>query len=98
VLTPEAGEAVIEALAKAARKIKVDPDVAVREMLFKSVIAFTLTGDEEKNSSSPLSGISSPKQSASTQSSGKTSQSSAPATSGEDSGLNSSASDSPAPE
>jgi len=98
VLTPEAGEAVIEALAKAARKIKVDPDVAVREMLFKSVIAFTLTGDEEKNSSSPLSGISSLKQSASTQSSGKTSQSSAPATSGEDSGLNSSASDSPAPE
>lgn len=98
ILTPEAGEAVIEALAKAARAADVDADVAVQELLFKSVIAFTLTGDEEKNSSSPRSGISNRKSSANKASSGTEQRSSAPATSGEDSGLSSSDSGNPAPE
>jgi hypothetical protein len=93
ILTPETGEAVIEALAKAARAADLDPDVAVQELLFKSVIAFTLTGDEEKNSSSPLSGISSPKQSASKASSGNEPKSNDPAISEETDGLRSSDSD-----
>jgi len=96
IVTAESAEAAIEALAKAARAAGVDADVAVQELLFKSVIAFTLTGDEEKNSSSPLSGISSPKQSASKASSGKASKSDGPAISEETDGLNSSDSDSPA--
>lgn len=98
ILTPETGEAVIEALAKAARAADFDSDVAVQELLFKSVIAFTLTGDEEKNSSSPRSGISSPKQSASKASSGNAPQLSDPETSEKVSGSSSSDSGSPAPE
>lgn len=98
IVTADAAEAVIEALAKAARAAGVDGEVAVRELLFKAVIAFTLTGDEEKNSSSPRSGISSPKSSASNASSGTEPKSSAPAISEETDGLNSSDSGSPAQE
>ncbi len=98
VVTADAAEAVIEALAKAARAAGTDADVAVQELLFKSVIAFTLTGDEEKNSSSPRSGISSPKQSANTASAGKESTSIDHAISEETDGSKSSDSGNPASE
>jgi hypothetical protein len=97
-VTADAAEAVIEALAKAARAAGTDADVAVQELLFKSVIAFTLTGDEEKNSSSPRSGISSPKQSASKASAGRESTSTDHAISEETDGSKSSDSGSPASE
>jgi hypothetical protein len=101
VLTPEAGEAVIEALAKAARAADVSADQAVGELLLQATISLTITGDEEKNSSSPRSGISSQSQSATVQSNGDEteaapSSSSAPEISDQDAGLNSSDCDSPA--
>jgi hypothetical protein len=96
ILTGDCAEAVIEALAKAARAAGLDGETAVGELLLKSVIALTLTGDEEKNSSSPRSGISSPKSSAKAQSNGKDEQSTDPVTLEKDTGSNSSDSDNPA--
>lgn len=101
-LTAECGEAVIEALAKAARAAGVNADTAVVQFLQKATIALILTGDEEKNSSSPLSGSTPPEQSASIQSTGTETETSLPSpsidlpTSEKDHGSNSSASDSPA--
>jgi len=102
-LTAESAEEVIEALAKAARAAGCDAEIAVQELLFKSVLAFTLTGDEEKNSSSPRSGISNPKSSASKTSNGAATEetpspSKDPATSEETAGSISSDSGSPASE
>lgn len=100
VLTREAVEAVFEGLIEAATKAGVDPDLALAQLSLKAALTFNLTGDEEKNSSSPLSGSSDLKQSASTQSTGPQvesipSPSSDPVTSEEDHGLSSSASDNP---
>lgn len=101
ILTPDAAEAVIEAVAKAARAADVSADQAVAELLLQATISLTITGDEEKNSSSPRSGISSQSQSASIQSNGgeteaAPSSSSDLATSGEDTGSKSLDCDSPA--
>jgi len=98
IITPESAEQIIEALAKEARSLSVDSEVAVSQLLLKAMLSFALSEDEEKNSSSPLSGISSPEQSAKEQSSGKTAKSNVPAISDETDGLNSSDSGNPAQE
>lgn len=94
VLTPACGEAVLTALAAEAKRLGVDPGTAQSELLSKAALCFTLTEDEEKNSSSPPSGSTSPKRSATKQSSGPqaetASSSSAPATSETDTGSGSS--------
>jgi hypothetical protein len=100
VLTEESVEAVYEALGAFAAEHGVPVDVAVAEVEVQAFMAFRITGDEEKNSSSPRSGSSAPKSSASKQSSGRQttparSASSAPATSEAENGSSSSASDSP---
>ena len=91
ILTFESVESVIEALAKAARDAGVNPDAAVGELQGKAMMSYTLTGDEEKNSSSPRSDTTSPAQSPNKASTGHqknpASESSDPVTSGEDTGL-----------
>lgn len=81
----------LDALRDEAKRLGVDPDMAEAQLQTKAMLQFTLTEDEEKNSSSPLSDTTSPEQSAKTQSSGKTdsasSPSSDPVTSDEATGL-----------
>jgi hypothetical protein len=103
VLTPETVEAVYGALAAAATDLGVDPELAIGQLELQAFMSYRLTGDEEKNSSSPRSGSSSPKLSASNPSSGlpeipEESSSNDPATSEPDNGSSSSASGSPASE
>jgi hypothetical protein len=103
VLTEESVEAVYDALGAFAAAHGVSVDVAVAEVEVQAFMAFRITGDEEKNSSSPRSGSSAPKSSASKPSSGlpaipAPSASSDPVTSEAENGLNSSASDNPASE
>ena len=100
VLTEESVEAVYDALGEFAAAHGVSAEVAVAEIEVQAFMSFRLTGDEEKNSSSPRSGSSAPKSSASKPSSGRPatptpSASSDPVTSEADNGLNSSASDNP---
>ena len=93
MLTFESVENVIEALAKAARDAGVNPEAAVGELQGRAMMSYALTGDEEKNSSSPRSDITSPAQSPTKQSTGPQtaasdkSKSSAPVTSETASGL-----------
>ena len=90
ILTFESVENVIEALAKAARDAGVSAEAAVGELQAQAMMSYTLSGDEEKNSSSPRSTSTSPAQSQNTKSSGskdpEASPSSDPATSAEDNG------------
>jgi len=101
VLTPDTAEAVINALADEANKLGVSPEIAVSQLQVKAMLSFRLTEDEEKNSSSPRSGSTSPKSSASKQSHGRQtkttpSSSSDPVTSDEDNGSKSLPLESPA--
>lgn len=97
IITEVSCEEIIEALADCAKDHGVDEEQAVSELLTESTLAFALRKDEEKNSLSPRSGITSPKQSASKPSSSKTENSStkstAPATGDAENGLSSSASE-----
>lgn len=72
LILPEVCEQIIEASMKAARDLGADPDLAVSQLFTKAQMAFYLTGDEEKNSSSPLSATTTPEQSASKKSTGQT--------------------------
>lgn len=94
LMLPEVCEQIVEATMKAARDLGVDPDEAVSQLFTKAQMAFYLNGDEEKNSSSPLSVTTTPEQSASKKSTGLTtteaSASSDLATSDSDTGLSSS--------
>lgn len=94
LITPEACEELLEALGAAAADAGIEPDAAVSELLVKSLLAFALKKDEEKNSSSPRSGSTPPKSSASKQSSGPqttpSTKSSGPATSAAEHGSSSS--------
>lgn len=99
-ITEESCEEIIEALAEWAGDHGLDhkqADQAVSELLAEATMAFALRKDEEKNSSSPRSGITNPKQSASTQSPSKTEKSSTkssdPATGDAENGSSSSASE-----
>lgn len=90
LILAEACEELIDATMKAARELGADPDEAVSQLFTKAQMAFYLTGDEEKNSSSPRSDTMSPAQSPNKQSLGKkataSSKSSDPVTSDEASG------------
>lgn len=94
ILTFDTVENVIEAMAKAAREAGVSADTAVGELQAKAMLSYTLTGDEEKNSSSPRSDTTAPEASASKKSTGRqnppASSSSDPVTSEEGSGSSSS--------
>jgi hypothetical protein len=100
ILTAEACEELIEKLADVAREAGVDDDRAVSELLVEATLAFALRKDEEKNSSSPRSGITNRKSSASKPSSSQTETSSTkspdPATGDEANGSISSESECPA--
>ena len=80
VLTREAGEEVIEALRGAAEAAGVKSEIAESQLLLQALLSFSLSKDEEKNSSSPRSGSTHPKSSAKQPSSSKTTKSSDPAT------------------
>jgi len=71
LIVSEACEQLIDALMKAATELGADPDEAVSQLFVKAQMAFALTRDEEKNSSSPRSDITSPASSQSKKSSGK---------------------------
>lgn len=94
VILPEICEQIIEATMAAARSLGADPDEAVSQLFLKAQMAFYLSGEEEKNSSSPRSDTTSPASSPKKNSSGKSvsepSSSTVPATVGEDSGSSSS--------
>jgi hypothetical protein len=87
LITAESCEELLEALAEAAGK---EAEAAISQLLVKALLAFALRKDEEKNSSSPRSDITSPAQSPNKQSTGPqttpSTKSSDPVTSGEDSG------------
>lgn len=70
LITPACCEAVLSALDKEAKRLGVDPDLAQSQLMTKAMLSFALTEDEEKNSSSPRSGSTPPKQSANKQSTG----------------------------
>ena len=78
LLTSESVENVLEALAAFARDHGIPEDDALGELQAKAILSYRLSGDEEKNSSSPLSDTTSPEQSAKTQSNGKTAPASSP--------------------
>lgn len=90
LILPEVCEQIIEALMRAASDAGADQNEAVSQLFLKAQMSFYLTGDEEKNSSSPRSVTTSPAQSQNKQSSGKkaseTSTSSDPVTGEADSG------------
>lgn len=85
LLTKACIEEMLTALRNEAKRLGADPDMAEGQLQTKALLQFALTEDEEKNSSSPLSGSTPPEQSASKPSSGKMdpepSKSSDPATS-----------------
>lgn len=87
LITAESCEELLEALAEAAGE---EADAAISQLLVQALLAFALRKDEEKNSSSPRSDITSPAQSPNKQSTGPqttpSTKSSDPVTSGEDSG------------
>jgi hypothetical protein len=103
LITAESCEELLEALGEAAKRANDfddgpdDPEAgedragaAISQLLVKALLAFALRKDEEKNSSSPRSDITSPAQSPNKQSTGPqttpSTKSSDPVTSGEDSG------------
>lgn len=93
LLTKPCLDQMLTALRAEAKRLGVDADIAEAQLQTKAMLQFTLTEDEEKNSSSPLSDTTSPEQSAKTQSNGKTapasSSSTDPVTSDEATGSNS---------
>lgn len=91
LITADSAEHVIEALVNAASDAGVDARLAESQLLLQAILSYSLSREEEKNSSSPRSGISSPKSSAKQPSSSKAKKSSDPATTDAESGLNSSA-------
>ena len=100
IITEICCEEIIEALSAFAGKHGVDEDEAVSELLTKAMLSFALQRDEEKNSSSPLSGITNQEQSASKPSASTSTEpstkSTGPATGGEVNGSISSESECPA--
>lgn len=91
LITAESCEELLEALSEVAGD---DADTATSQLLVKALLAFAMRKDEEKNSSSPRSGSTAPKQSASKQSNGPlttpSSKSTDPATGDAENGSNSS--------
>lgn len=94
LITPASCEEVLSALHAECKRLGVDSEVATSQLMISALMAFSLTLDEEKNSSAPRSDITSPALSQSKQSSGPQteaeSKSSGPVTSEEGSGSNSS--------
>lgn len=85
LITPESCEMVLDRLEQAAAVNGIERGLASSQLLLKATLSMRLDEDEEKNSSSPLSGTTSPEQSASTPSASTStaskSKSSDPATS-----------------
>jgi hypothetical protein len=99
IITELCCEEIIEALSEFAASHDVDEEDAVSELLTKAMLSFALRKDEEKNSSSPLSGITSPERSAKKPSASTSTETSTksndPATGDEANGSNSSESECP---